>query len=111
MRGVHRDPYLGFITPTALPVGSGSSTSMIAATPVITVSPGDYFELYVYQTSGGSLALRGARQHDWRTEKCYSRGLVNIQPTVERIGMTTDSIWSGSQNADHSSIRAVRLVN
>ena len=54
---------------------------------------------------------RGIRQHDRRTEKCYSRCLVNIQPTAPRIGMTTDSIWSLSQNADHSSIRAVRLVN
>lgn len=58
--GQHTEPFPGYITPTVQAVGDDSSTSMMASTPRVSVEPGDYFELFVYQNCGDPLRLRGA---------------------------------------------------
>lgn len=58
--GQQSEPFFGYPTPTSLSVDGGSSTSLSATSPLVRHKAGDVFEMFVYQTSGEVLALRGA---------------------------------------------------
>jgi hypothetical protein len=44
---------------------NGSVTTLLLTSPILTVSPGDYFEVRVHQTSGGNLNLEGGADDAW----------------------------------------------
>ena len=58
--GIQNETFFGYPTPTQLAVGEKSSTSLSATSPIIRHSKSDEFEMYVYQTSGETVSLRGA---------------------------------------------------
>jgi hypothetical protein len=56
--------YTGY-TEEIIPVVTGLQTPLSVTSPVLSVSAGDYFEVEVYQDSGGSVSIQAGGYHTW----------------------------------------------